>query len=250
MTVALDTLLDRSSGRALPLPPGLAERYGGALSFPEARPYVVANFVSTLDGVVSYAVPGRSEASVVSGGNEGDRFVLALLRACADAIVVGAGTLREERDHLWTPEFVYPEAADEFAALRRAMGKPERALVAFVSASGNVDRTAPIFRSGVPTRVLTGHLRARGLIDALGLRDPLIVTEGGPTLFGELLRDAAVDELFLTLAPRLAGRDVGMPRKALVEAQAFAPDRSPRASVVSLKAQGDFVFARYRIARG
>ena len=116
--------------------------------------------MSTLDGVVSYAMPGREAASFVSGGNKADRFVLALLRACADAIIVGAGTLRQERDHIWTSGFVYPELAPEFAALRRSRRQPPEAAVIFVSASGNIDHSAPIFSAGVPVRVLEGERSA------------------------------------------------------------------------------------------
>ena len=205
----------------------------------------MANFVSTLDGIVSYALPGRAHAGAISEGNEADRFVLALLRACADTIVVGAGTLREEREHIWTPEFVYAAAADEFAALRRALRKPPRATVVFVSASGDVDRDAPIFHADVPVRVLTGKRSPRALIAEAG--GGLVVTEGGPTLFAELLREHVVDELFLTYAPRLAGRSASAPRRALVEGHGFSPDEAPRGRLASLKRSGDFLFARYRL---
>ncbi len=97
----LETLLDRSSGAALPLPPALLEQYGGALRFPERGTHVFANFVSTIDGVVSYGVAGQDRARDVSGGYAGDRFILALLRGVADAVIVGAGTLRKEPDSIW-----------------------------------------------------------------------------------------------------------------------------------------------------
>ena len=201
--------------------------------------------MSTLDGIVSFAETGRESAAVVSGGNESDRFVLALLRACADAIVVGAGTLRAEREHIWTPEFVYPDARDDFAAFRRAMRKPPHATVVFVSRSGEIDRDAPIFHSGVPVRVLTGRLSSHDIVTAVG--GGLVVTEGGPTLFARFLRERAVDELFLTFAPRIAGRSRETPRRALVEGDAFAPEDAPKGALVSLKRDGDFLFARYRM---
>ena len=182
----------------------------------------------------------------MSGGNEADRFVLALLRACADAIVVGAGTLRRERDHIWTPEFVYPEAASEFATLRGAMRKPSHAEVVFVSASGDIDRTAPTFRAGVPVRVVTGKRGAGEIVAEAG--DGLIVCEGGPTLLGVFVGERAVDELFLTTAARLAGRSRDTRRPALLEGHAFRPEDSPGASLISLKRNGDFVLSRYRFS--
>ena len=241
----LETLLDRSEGEPLPLPPALAARYGGELRVP--KDFVYANFVSSLDGVVSFDVPGDETAAVVSEGNAGDRYVLALLRAFADAVVVGAGTLRKEPTSVWTPEHVFPEAGDAFAELRRAMHLRPRPLTVVVSASGDVDRSLPAFTSGVPFVVLTGKRRPLEIVEIArresgGTR---ILTEGGPTLLGRFLEDRVVDELFLTIAPRLAGRSDAMRRLALVEGTAFAPERTPRGRLVSVKERDDFLFARY-----
>ena len=96
------------------LPQKLRELYDGDLHFrtsPPARPFVIANFVSTLDGVVSYQIKGKSGGSTISDSDPADRFIMGLLRASADAIMVGAGTLRDvSAKSLWTPEYVYPEA--------------------------------------------------------------------------------------------------------------------------------------------
>lgn len=206
----------------------------------------MANFVSTLDGVVSYGLPDRAAASFISAGNEADRFVLGLLRACADAIIVGAGTLRQERDHIWTPDFVYPEASAEFAEMRQARGQPAHALVVFVSAGGNVDRSAPVFSSGIPVRVVTGRRSADEIVAESG--GGLLVCEGGPKLLGLFVRERRLDELFLTLAPQVAGRAPGAQRLGLVEGQAFTPAEARWAALVTLKRSGDFVFSRYRFA--
>ena len=243
----LATLLDRSAGDALPLPPSLAERYGGALRLP-AR-VVYANFVSTLDGVVSFDVPGSDSAAVVSGGHPGDRFVLALLRAVAHAVVVGAGTLRKEPTSVWTPEHVFPEAGDSFAELRRAMRLRPKPLTVIVSASGNVDRSLPAFTSGVPVLVVTGTRTPQEIVD-LARRESggeRILSEGGPTLLGRFLEHGAVDELFLTLAPRLAGRSDALRRLALVEGNAFTPADAPRGRLVSVKAADDYLFTRFAL---
>ena len=97
--------------------------------FPEHddRPYVIGNFVSTLDGVVSFEVPGKSGGGDISGFNEADRFIMGLLRASADAAIVGSGTLREvAQGHLWLAEHVYPEARDQYARYRRQrLNKPQ-----------------------------------------------------------------------------------------------------------------------------
>src|SRR3954447_24032099 len=78
--------------------------YSGDLRFPahSDQTYVIGNFVSTLDGVVSFEIPGESGGGEISGFNKGDRFIMGLLRASADAIVVGAGTLlNTAAGHLW-----------------------------------------------------------------------------------------------------------------------------------------------------
>jgi hypothetical protein len=80
------------------LPHELRELYDGDLRLqtPGAgRPLVIANFVSTLDGVVSYEIKGKSGGSTISGSDPADRFIMGLLRASADAVMVGAGTLRD-----------------------------------------------------------------------------------------------------------------------------------------------------------
>src|SRR5215203_5322293 len=79
------------------LPEELRVLYSGDLQFPahSDQTYVIGNFVSTLDGVVSFQIPGKSGGGDISGSNAADRFIMGLLRASADAVIVGAGTLRD-----------------------------------------------------------------------------------------------------------------------------------------------------------
>ncbi len=237
----------------------------------DERPYVFANFVSSIDGIVSFGLPGRAQASLISAGHAGDRFVLALLRAVADAIVVGAGTLRNEPGVIWSPEAAFPEGGPAFAEVRARMGKPQRALTVLVTGSGAIDPRAPALAEGAPMVVLTTergadalgtlppHVRVRTLsrgttaemieVAAEESRGTLILTEGGPTLFGQFLRERTVDELFLTVAPLVAGRTRDEPRLSLVEQAAFAPEDAPRPRLLSTKAAGDYLFLRFALAR-
>jgi hypothetical protein len=83
---------------ALDLPEELARRYGGTLGFAGRR--VVANFVQTVDGVV--AIPALEQSNrLISEASEADRFTMALLRAAADAILIGSGTLQASPRSLW-----------------------------------------------------------------------------------------------------------------------------------------------------
>jgi hypothetical protein len=91
----------------------LIRLYDGDFCFPAPppeRPHVIANFVQTIDGVVSFRIPGRSGGGEISGGSAEDRFVMGLLRSIADAVLVGSGTLHGDPGHVRTPEFIYPEA--------------------------------------------------------------------------------------------------------------------------------------------
>jgi hypothetical protein len=90
------------------LPEPLRAAYGGDLGF--ANPRLFANFVASVDGVVALPEGGES-GHWISQGNEADRFVMGLLRACADAVIVGAGTLRKTPRALWHADAIYPEAA-------------------------------------------------------------------------------------------------------------------------------------------
>ena len=64
---------------------------------------------------------------MISGKDPADRFLMGLLRACADAVVLGAGTLRATPGHLWTPAHVYPALADRVHRLAQRAGPQRRA---------------------------------------------------------------------------------------------------------------------------
>jgi riboflavin biosynthesis pyrimidine reductase len=205
-----------------------------------------ANFVASLDGVVAFE-PGvtQSAGRVISGGHPADRYLMGLLRACADAIVVGAGTARDEAEHEWTPERADPSAAADFAAVRQRLGLPEKAPVFIVSGSGRVDpqshaaQTSTVVTAGAPRLDLTeliASLRGQG--------HRRILTEGGPRLMGGLLEAGLVDELFLSVAPVIAGRD-GPDRRGLAEGAKLLPERDERWRLLTAHRADDMLFLRY-----
>ncbi len=268
----LAALLDRADGDRLPLTPELLRRYGGELRVPSRRPYVFANFVSTIDGIVSFGVPGHDRARDVSHGDPNDRFVLALLRAVSDAVIVGAGTLRKEPDSVWTAESVFPDAGAEFAALRSAAGLAPQPLTVLVTAGGDLDLSLPAFSRGGPVLVATtaagerrlgrtpDRIRVASLSGGAELRMADVIrasaeaagggrllTEGGANILGRFLDEGLLDELFLTVAPRFAGRSREHSRVGLVEGVAFDAPRAPGAALVSLRSGGNYLFARYAL---
>jgi riboflavin biosynthesis pyrimidine reductase len=262
----LEPLFEAPGLPAYDLPSDLGERYGGPLGFPVPRLY--ANFVSSLDGVVALRATPASP-SVISGRSEADRFVMGLLRACAQAVLIGAGTLRAEPDHLWTPEHIYPAAADAYALLRRRLGLPGRPLLVVVTASGEVDTDVTALESGAlivttdrgakvlgrssPTsiaRVGSGDAVELGaVVEELRMRGyGVILTEGGPKVVGQLARQRLLDELFLTISPMLAGRTSSEDRPGVVDGVDLV---SPPhwGELVSLRRHRSHLFARYLLER-
>jgi riboflavin biosynthesis pyrimidine reductase len=251
------------------LPLALVEAYGGPLGFSEPRLY--ANFVASLDGVT--AIPGEIQSNrMISLHSEVDRFVMGLLRACADAVLVGAGTMLASPRTLWTAEHAYPAAAPLYGELRRLRRRLPRPTLAVLSGSGSVDPRHPALEEGA--LVLTserGAARLRGrlarattilavggeapidpadVVEALRRRGhELILSEGGPTAFGALVAAGLVDELFLTTSPLLAGRSRGSGRPALVERAEFLPATTVEAKLLTLRRAGSHLFARYQLSR-
>jgi riboflavin biosynthesis pyrimidine reductase len=268
--------VDPAGKRGGLLPPRLAERFPGELTIeliPD-RPAIVANFVSSIDGVVAL---GPTESSAgggeISGFSEPDRFMMALLRGLADVIVVGAGTVRVGRRHEWTPRHVQPALAGAFADWRGELRLAPQPTTIVVTASGNLEATHKGLNSpDVPVIVATTAAGARKLsalpfsanvriapiseedyvpagallelVRSTGAR--VALCEGGPHLFGELLRARLVDELFLTVGPQVFGRDAAVRRLALVEGASFEDGRGRWAALAAVRHAGDDLFLRYR----
>src|ERR1017187_9673460 len=141
------TLIDRREAPAQAvLPEELRSAYGGGLRFPPPGPerlYVIGNFVSTVDGVVSYEIAGKSGGGDISGFDGSDRFIMGLLRASADAVMVGSGTLHETApEHLFVADRVFPEAHDLYERYRHeVLKKTDPPLQVVVSGSGREDLT-------------------------------------------------------------------------------------------------------------
>ncbi len=277
------TLIDRDQLHVEPaLPAGLRDLYDGNLPFgalPDERPFVLANFVSTLDGVVGYEIKGHAGGSTISGSDPADRFIMGLLRASADAVMIGARTLLDSDPRsLWIPEFTYPDAKDLYTEYRvNVLGKAEYPLLVVVSGSGKLELERAIFRTAAaPTVVMTtaagrdaltragatnipsvqihaldanaGALAPQVMLKFLGdeLGVKRLLHEGGPTLFGQFMAAGVVDELFLTLAPQIAGRTSAATRPALVQGTQFMPESAPWFQLLSVKQSADHLYMRYR----
>lgn len=168
-------------------------------------PYVILNAVSTLDGKVS------KDGSSSGIGSDVDRLVMRTIRSKVDAILVGAGTIRSEKLSL--------SVTDEQASLRREQGEREQPLGVVLSRTGEGLKLEEL-REAIPNLLvmteeylphapgdtdegdeLEAYLRI--LNTDHGVKTLLV--EGGPTVNHSLFREQLVDELFLTLTPKVYG---------------------------------------------
>ncbi len=209
----------------------------GALGFPPPpaeRPWIFSNFVQTLDGIVSLG--GRHASGADISQSEEDRWLMDLLRAHADAVLLGVNTLIEEA-HVGPRERgpVFRIMAPELRELRRKLDRG-REMNIFVTGSALLDltsfrvfdgrdvdpvilttrdgaeRLSPMAEQRPQVRILVAgedklvnlNLAVRLLHRELGIR--YLLCEGGPTLYGELARAGLIDEKFVTISPVEVGQ--------------------------------------------
>jgi riboflavin-specific deaminase-like protein len=220
---------------------------------PADRPFVRCNMISTLDGAVT--INGRSGMI----GGPADRRVFQILRSWADVILVGAGTARAES--------YGPARLDDVLRTARAdRGQSPVPPIAVVTRSANLDWSSAFFTRAearpivftideidVDTRrrgeqvadvVVAGSSQvepqqALAYLHQAGHRSVLL--EGGPGLNAELVQAALIDELCLTLAPRLVG---GPGPRVLAGEQMAEP---LELDLVHLLEEDGFLFARLAI---
>jgi 5-amino-6-(5-phosphoribosylamino)uracil reductase len=224
--------------RLLPAPAGAeidARSYVQSLELhprQDDRPYVLANFVASVDGHATVDQQSRKLS------RSGDREMFYALRERVDAVLVGPRTLAAEHYKRMLP-------AQERRALRIDAGRPAEPLAVTVSRSGRVPRDIPLF-ADAPDRVLVFEGADTELPQVLRtLRGEhgveTLLCEGGPTVFGALLAAGVVDELFLTLAPTLVG---GASGPAVVSGP--PPEVPAQLELAGALEQNGTLFLRYR----
>ena len=211
----------------------------GNLGFPPPpidRPWIYSNFVQSLDGITSL-LGWHASGGEISQSAE-DRWLMDLLRAHADGLLMGMNTLREEQ-RLRGPDsrgIVFRVADPTLRELRRKLGKGRERNI-FITRAADLDLSQHKVFDGdaVEAAILTSpsgaeRLRAQGApphiaIIAAGDKENLdlpraiaklkeelgvqyLLCEGGPTLYGSLARADLVDEKFLTIAPIEVGQVV------------------------------------------
>ncbi len=261
LDVRLESVFEAGGAPDVPVPDEVGSAYGGPFWLPERVVY--ANFVSSIDGVAAIGGVEMSSAAI-SGGASADRFIMALLRAVADAVVVGAGTVREHAGP-WTAEKAFQAGAESFYRLRAGISASESPTLVVVTASGELPAEHPALAGAI---VVTTSAGARALakarvgevidvgdadrVDGAVAIDRLrergyqrILTEGGPRLMGAMLEASAVDQLFLTISPKLIGG--GSERPPLTD-ETDLLERDVGARLLSIRRSEDYLFLRYNLS--
>jgi riboflavin biosynthesis pyrimidine reductase len=219
------------------------------------RPVVRLNMIVSVDGGTSW--------NGVSGalGGPADKELFGVLRSLADVVLVASGTMRAER---YGPVVMSPTTQDA----RRRRGQEAVPPIAVVSGSADFDWDTPFFTEATerPMIITTASAPADARARAAEVADVIVagndevdlgralhelgergahhvLAEGGPTLNGELARVDLLDELCVTLAPRLASGDA----KRLIAGSTL--DVLAQLRLRSVCEQDDYLFLRYRRLR-
>jgi 2,5-diamino-6-(ribosylamino)-4(3H)-pyrimidinone 5'-phosphate reductase len=220
-----------------------------------ARPYVIINSVSSVDGRTGM------EGKAAGIGSATDRRSMRTLRSKADAVMIGAGTLRAEKLSLGldtTDGVPQPLAIiitntgdmplEEHLIVRG--GQEVLILLSDATPKRVVKRLltlAPVMRAPAdPTGAVDLKRALMALQAERGVK--CLVVEGGPGLNHALISRQLVDEIFLTVAPELLGGSADETLTLLRGPTLPARDR-PTLDLVSIHLSGDELFLRYSITR-
>lgn len=265
------------------LPDALVQ-FAGNIGFPAPppeRPWIYSNFVQSLDGMITFG--GQHPEGKWIAQSRHDRWMMDLLRAHADAVLYGAGSLIQETLYSGIPggpvfRITHPELL-RLRQERLRRGKQKNIVVTGSGAlqvsqyrlfqSEEVDAwiaTTPqgLQRLGDPgkTPVLVFGKEASLDLDALlrslraehGVR--YLLCEGGPTLYGNMVRGGWMDEKFLTISPQEIGPQIPEPdtpesrhRLTTITGRGFSIETARWYRWMSCRRAGDHEFNRYRFVR-
>ena len=237
----------------------------GRLVLPEGaaggKPYTVINAVATLDGKA--ALEGRSSPI----GSALDRLIMRNLRCAVDGVLVGTGTLRAEDLELGVPQ--------ELVERRRENGLDDQPLWIILMGNSPLPKQRRLYRQPhgnkdvkllvlgppgaqsetIPKRATFRALSAGAtegrpeprevleiLAEKFGVRRLLV--EGGPTVNYSFLSGGHVEELFLTLAPKISGESSA---PTIVAGAAALPSGEQDARLLSAHTAGGELYLRYRL---
>jgi 5-amino-6-(5-phosphoribosylamino)uracil reductase len=267
---------DSAADRAASLPATFRQLYGGDWHMParDGRPYTYSNFAQSRDGRISFAEAGIATGGDVTGFNVHDRWLMGLLRARADAIMMGDVTVTMEPEFTFCAESISPNDAAAFTALRQAEGRKALPLVVILSIEGRINWAEPCFQDE-RTQVLLATTRQGALnvsdcdcaasVAVLPLGEesvdlPRLVTllyqtygvrnllcEGGSRVFANMLNAQLIDEEFVTFCPTFIGRTPTRHRPSYTEGVAWTPADAPYSKPLNLRRAGDLLYLRTQV---
>lgn len=223
------------------------------------RPFVYINMAMTADGKITSA--SREYPTFTSAH---DKKVMDRLRAEADAVLVGAGTLRADDPPLHVRD-------REMLEYRRSLGKPEDLTRVAVTSSLDLDPGLRFFREGKAAKIVATVEEApqdrarplaevaevwrvgRGRVDVAGLLTRLrargverLLVEGGGELNWEIVEQDLLDELYVTVAPCLLG---GRNAPTLLEGEGLGMRGIVRLRLAAVDRHGDELYCRFEVVR-
>ena len=223
------------------------------------RPHVTINVAMSADGKIS-----THKRQSLSLGSREDRYLMDVLRAGADAVVIGAGTLRQDG---WAIR-VRDAELRKTRLSRRGSPHPLNVVLSHrldLRASSQFFSHARTEKLVITTRRapearrkrLSKHaevitlrkkkITAKDVVDILSKRGvKRILVEGGGELNYAFLKEKLIDEIYITVTPRILG---GAAAPTPVDGKGFLRDTHVQLELASSRRVGDEVFLRYRVRR-
>jgi len=213
---------------------------------PDRRPFFFTSFVSTIDGKIIVKEKGYWPI-----GTKADYDYFTYLRAHADAIVDAKNTAKMFGKY--TIKTIHDPKFQEYRKQLGKIGKPE--YIVLTSHPDEELHNALKNDRGFKTTIMTpeeGEKRVtiQKLITYLNAKGYTnVFIDGGPTLIAQMLEAEVLDEIHLTVAPKIFG---SAPNKTLtmVEGILFSPDKVPQFKLHSVERLGDEVVLRYQASVG
>lgn len=278
----IKTLEDFRSSEANILTPALSELYDGGLSFPDPqvdRPYIIANYAVSMDGHITFNVAGKEGGEHISGYSKEDRFVMGILRASSDAVLIGGKVIGRVPNSLWTAGSISPDHADMYAEFREKLGKSKNPITVIFSGSGDLSPDAKVFNTpdvetiifttkngekvikkkfrgrDVPETVTSAeddagkYVDTRKALEELRKRDiALLLVEAGNIITAPMFLGKMVDEIFNLNAHQIIGSSKENPRLSFSSGVAAKVGKGEWGDRVSIKTCGrKKMFTRYAL---
>lgn len=224
-----------------------------------SRPHVSVNMAMSLDGKIS-----TYRREHIALGSEHDRRLMDVLRGKSDAVIIGAGTLR----HDGLPIVMRYK---DLAEARRKHGLPAHPINVVLSRTLRFPATKPFFKpAGVERIIFTTKLAPvtrvkrfrkvaevvvlprrtlspRNVLEVLrGRGVKKVLLEGGGEIHFAFVKDGVVDEIYITLTPKLLG---GAAAPSILDGRGFNALDHRALRLVSSKRVGDELYLRYRVEK-